>query len=155
MRLIGDEAGAFDIAQETFLYLLRQLPASPGDEPFVLRAASLKSYLYPVIRNLAVTGGRQRTRCVAHGERVARHADLVRQNVIRDEPPDVAKLHERIDALPRGQREAVLLRFGDGLAIQEIATALGIPTGTVKSRLHHALRTLRDDPELRKFLPDR
>ena len=42
--------------------------------------------------------------------------------------------------LPAGHREVLLLRFVDGLPLQEIATALGLPLGTVKSRLHHAAR---------------
>jgi RNA polymerase sigma-70 factor (ECF subfamily) len=43
------------------------------------------------------------------------------------------------------------MRFVDGLSLDEIATALDIPLGTVKSRLHNALATLRGDPSVRKF----
>jgi len=49
-----------------------------------------------------------------------------------------------IDALPDGQREVVMMRFGSGMALGDIAMALGVPTGTVKSRLHHALRALEE-----------
>ncbi len=48
-------------------------------------------------------------------------------------------------------REVVLMRFVDDLSLQEIAAALAIPTGTVKSRLHNALATLRDDPRTRRY----
>ena len=41
--------------------------------------------------------------------------------------------------------------FVDGLSLEEIATALSIPLGTVKSRLHNALNTLRADPRIQKF----
>jgi len=45
----------------------------------------------------------------------------------------------------------VLLRFVDDLSIDEIAAATGVPGGTVKSRLHHALAQLRQDPRVRRF----
>jgi RNA polymerase sigma-70 factor (ECF subfamily) len=43
------------------------------------------------------------------------------------------------------------MRFVDGLSLEEIAAALDIPLGTVKSRLHNALNALRADPRVRKF----
>ncbi|MDD4336726.1 MAG: sigma-70 family RNA polymerase sigma factor, partial [Firmicutes bacterium] len=41
-------------------------------------------------------------------------------------------------------REALVLRFYEDLSIREIAEALGIPEGTVKSRLHTAVRRLKE-----------
>jgi RNA polymerase sigma-70 factor (ECF subfamily) len=43
------------------------------------------------------------------------------------------------------------MRFVDDMALDEIAVALEIPVGTVKSRLHRALETLRDDPRARVY----
>jgi RNA polymerase sigma-70 factor (ECF subfamily) len=45
-----------------------------------------------------------------------------------------------------------MLRFVDDLPLQDIATALDIPLGTVKSRLHLAIKTLRESPEAKKLL---
>ncbi|MCH8271334.1 MAG: hypothetical protein IH985_09030, partial [Planctomycetes bacterium] len=53
-----------------------------------------------------------------------------------------------------GQREVLLMRIVDGMATAEIAAALGIPPGTVKSRLHHALKGLRADDRLRAYFED-
>ena len=53
--------------------------------------------------------------------------------------------------LPEEQREVLRLRFVDGLSLAEVAEAMDIPLGTVKSRLHHALQTLRQDERTRKF----
>ena len=52
--------------------------------------------------------------------------------------------------LPEGQREVVRLRFALDMRLGEIAEALGLPQGTVKSRLHNALKTLRLQRETRK-----
>ena len=49
--------------------------------------------------------------------------------------------------LPDGQREVVVLRFADGFSLEEIAEALSIPLGTVKSRLFNALKALRASTE--------
>jgi RNA polymerase sigma-70 factor (ECF subfamily) len=51
-------------------------------------------------------------------------------------------LWSAVALLPEAQREAVVLRYAEGLAYDEIAQVLGCPIGTVKSRLHHALAAL-------------
>ena len=56
-----------------------------------------------------------------------------------------------LDGLPEEQREVLLLRFVDGLSLAEVAEAMDIPLGTVKSRLHNALTALRRDPRTREF----
>ena len=62
-------------------------------------------------------------------------------------PEELAVGGDRVQAalarLPLAQREVVVLSFLNDLSHQEIAEVLGIPVGTVKSRLHHARATLR------------
>ncbi|MEW6249269.1 MAG: sigma-70 family RNA polymerase sigma factor, partial [Planctomycetota bacterium] len=53
--------------------------------------------------------------------------------------------------LPEGQREVLLMRYVDELTLVEIAEALGIPLGTVKSRLHAAIAALRADARTREY----
>ncbi len=53
---------------------------------------------------------------------------------------DAARL---LSALPAPQREAVLLRYYHDLPEDEVAQILGVPRGTVKSRLHHAVMNLK------------
>ena len=60
-------------------------------------------------------------------------------------------LAEVVTTLPPAHQEVLLLRFVDGFSLNEIAEALEIPLGTVKSRLHHALDSLRQDGRTRKF----
>ncbi len=63
--------------------------------------------------------------------------------------PDVAGVEHRIDIatgirqLPPKQRAVVHLFYGEDLTVDEIASALGIPAGTVKSRLHQARQALK------------
>lgn len=64
----------------------------------------------------------------------------------------ISAAHEMIATLPSLHREALDLRFTQGLSYAEIAEALNIPVGTVRSRLHHAIRAVRnalaeDDPD--------
>ena len=49
-----------------------------------------------------------------------------------------------IDALPEDARRTIPLREIDGLSYKEIAEAMGIPKGTVMSRLHYARQRLRE-----------
>jgi RNA polymerase sigma-70 factor (ECF subfamily) len=56
-------------------------------------------------------------------------------------------LDAAFDRLDSDHRIVVLLRFWQDLSLDEMADRLDIPVGTVKSRLHYALRTLRTDLE--------
>jgi RNA polymerase sigma-70 factor (ECF subfamily) len=54
-------------------------------------------------------------------------------------------LWKAVACLPEPQRNAVVLRFAEGLSYEEIGRVLDCPVGTVKSRLHHALGTLQQN----------
>lgn len=49
-----------------------------------------------------------------------------------------------ISKLSREHREVVQLFYGEDLAIDDVASVLGVPAGTVKSRLHHARESLKN-----------
>ena len=66
---------------------------------------------------------------------------------------DLAFLRGAIEALGTDDRVVLALRFHRDLTVERIADLLGLPEGTVKSRLHHALRRLRerlDEPSIRE-----
>lgn len=141
-RFTGDEALALDVMQETFLYLLRKFPG------FELRS-QLRTFLYPAIRNLSIAARRKAGRCQA--------GDAENEILISLPAPEVSLAGDSdlalvLANLPVPQREVLLLRFVDGFSLEEIGDALGIPLGTVKSRLHNALKTLRDDPCTRELV---
>jgi RNA polymerase sigma-70 factor (ECF subfamily) len=139
-RFTGNQEDALDVLQDTFAYLLRKFPG------FCL-SSNMKTFLYPVVRNLSIAARRKRNRHVSGDEIFAD---------VPAPPPTAggssrAELAAVLSALPEAQREALLMRFVDGMALQEIAEALGIPPGTVKSRIHNALETLRKDARTRTY----
>ncbi len=145
-RFTGDRELAVDVMQDVFAYLLTRFPG------FRL-TAQMRTYLYPVVRSTAAT----------HLRRRKHHADdnalrFVPGPVPRSDPQDqledAAALHAAITSLPDGQREVVLMRIVDEMNTREIAAALKIPAGTVKSRLHNALNTLRQNPALRAYFDE-
>lgn len=139
-RIIRDPDLAWDAVQEAFRHVLALFPG------FELRAR-FTSFLYPVVKNAALTALRRR-----------RSESVAAEEILAPEsgpglPPEVrAALVRALAELPAIHREIVLLRFADGMTLEALAEVLGIPLGTAKSRLHNALRKLGDDPALKRLL---
>ena len=129
-RHTGNRDDALDVLQDTFAHLFGRFPG------FVL-TAQLKTYLYPVVRHLSL-------------DRIRRRRPEVDVDTLADTlpapPASVADsgLGHLLDAMPAAQREVLLLRYADDLSLAQIAEALAIPLGTVKSRLHTALAALKE-----------
>jgi len=140
-RCIGDENLALDVMQETFLYLLRKFPG------FRL-TAQMKTFLYPAVRNLSIAARRKAARTQSTDAEQQYLAQLPADEIAYT---NSAELSAALANLSEDHREVLLLRFVDDLSLAEIAEAIGIPLGTVKSRLHHALETLRSDERAKEF----
>jgi RNA polymerase sigma-70 factor (ECF subfamily) len=134
----ADHHGALDAVQEAFVYLLAQFPG------FRL-TAKLTTYMYPVVKNIALSVKRREKRIVL-GEVPEQEGDPESPRL-----PEGA-LGEVLAALPRPQFEVLLMRVVDGMSVEEVGMALGVPEGTVKSRLHLALARLREDPRTKDLL---
>lgn len=141
LLLTGNPWDADDLAQETFLVLTQQADRFQG-------RSSLYTWLYGILLNL---DRRQRRRHGIHRRKL---------QVLYDEAPQSpssvpaaetaievsewkAGLWALVARLPDGQRQALVLRFSEGLRYDEIAVAMDCPLGTVKSRIYHGLRALR------------
>ncbi len=135
-RLLRDEHEAADVLQETFFYFFGKFPG------FRLECR-LKTFLYPVVRHRAL----DHLEKLKHGGSSLEDLALEPASQQRDEVRERRELADRVHGLPEAQREVLLLRFADGLDLAEIATALDIPLGTVKSRLHTALKELKKNLE--------
>ena len=140
-RFTGNEQDALDVLQETFTYLLKRTPK-------LALWVKLTTFLYPAVKNIALTLRRKRGRTVS--------ADgVLEQIAARPEPPAAEFQHgdliSVLKALPDSHREVLLMRFVDGMSLEEIADSLQIPIGTVKSRLHNAVAKLREDRRTRGY----
>jgi len=149
LRFVAERELAHDALQETFTYLLRQFP--PTGRGLTL-TARLTTYLYPIAKNFALTSARKSRRYT--------HADdeLIEALPDADERTPEKAADTSSDALDRAlaclspeRREVLTLRFVDDLSLEEIAGALDIPLGTVKSRLHLAIKALRNDPTINEL----
>ncbi len=140
-RFTRDRDLALDVLQETFLYFLKKFPG------FEL-TAKLTTFFYPAVRNLSLTA-LKKARRYQSDEEISEHV------VAPPEAAPVESQREQLAAvmaeLSEEHREVLLLRFVEGMKMGEIAQTMGIPTGTVKSRLHNALTVLRKDERTRKF----
>ena len=140
-RLTGNEDLALDVMQETFLYLLRKFPG------FRL-TANLKTFLYPAVKNLSIAARRKAGRYQSTEAEQQFLEQVPAANALPNQTTDLATALANLSA---EHREVLLLRHVDALALAEIAEAVGIPLGTVKSRLHNALEFLRHDQRAKQF----
>lgn len=134
-KLLGEETPAFDVLQQVWLRVFKTIRKLQQPE-------QLRSWLYQMTRGLAVDHLRKQ----ASVERLERHyADQNPET--GDEPTfntdDAAALHRALDRLDFPLREVLVLHFLEELSIAEVAGVVGCPEGTVKSRLYHAKRQLR------------
>ncbi len=144
-RFCRDADAAQDAAQDAFYYLLNKFPG------FVL-TAKLTTFLYPVLKHNAIAQARKIHRY--------RGGDAAIAGVASPREPGPGErlsdeeLETALAGLSEDHREVIGLRFLDGLGVAEVAELLAIPEGTVKSRLHHAVRQLREDPRTRRFFAE-
>lgn len=128
LRFCRDREDALDVLQDVFLYLARKLPT-------LVLTSQLRTLLYPTVKHLALNKRRGRHRTLPIES--AGEVPAPESHPTTDEPSLLLR------SLPPEQREVVELRFLEEFDLKEIARALAIPLGTVKSRLHNALEALR------------
>ena len=135
-RLVGDASAADDVAQETWLAALRSPPRT--DRP-------VRPWLRHVLRNAARFRWRGETKRATREQAVAALAEVAAPAT--DELLARHELQQRlarlVGELAEPYRTAVLLRFAEGLTPAAIAAQLGVPAGTVRSRVHEGLQRLR------------
>lgn len=141
-RLTGSSHAADDVLQDTFCYLLGKFPG------FVLRC-QLRTFLYPVIRNLSLNMLKKDRRYEGGSVAEIHLGQLADPSSASTDHGDIFGITA---ALSVDHREILLLRFVDGMSLPEISEITGIPLGTAKSRLHLALAALRKNPAIREIL---
>jgi RNA polymerase sigma-70 factor (ECF subfamily) len=135
-RALGSAAQAEDTTQDVFFKVFQNLRSYRFEQPFV-------HWLHRITSNAIVDALRRRRPVVSLDARAQLPAggdDPERTFLARDL---ARKLAAAIALLPGACRSALILRVYQGLSYAEIAQALGIPLGTVMSRLHNAKEMLR------------
>lgn len=140
LMMTRDPAGAEEVAQDAFVRAFVHLDAYDERRPF-----------YPWLSTIAVRLAQnwlvRRTRIASReGSEIDPHTAATDtpdplHDLIEDETDRA--LWRAVSALPSGERTAVILHYRQGLSVAEIASALGVTAGTVKTQLFRARRTLR------------
>lgn len=139
-RFIDDHDLALDVLQDTFIYLLRKFPPQGAGLELTARLTTL---LYPVAKHCALAAREKSRRFVSDQD--------APEPVFESDPDPRSDIEGLFSGLTDERREVLLLRFVDDLSLEEIANALEIPLGTVKSRLHTAIQQLKKDPKTKEF----
>jgi RNA polymerase sigma-70 factor (ECF subfamily) len=135
-RLVRDEDEAWQLLQEVWVQTLRSIQK--------LRSADrLPVWLYAIARNMVMTH---------HRDEYARERLLsavvpdcaTSGDVEQFQFDDADQIHHGLSRIPRDDREILTLFFLRDLSVAEVGQLLGIPAGTVKSRLFKARQLLRD-----------
>jgi RNA polymerase sigma-70 factor, ECF subfamily len=143
LRLVSRPSTAEDLFQQTWLRVMERIQYYDPQRSF-------EGWLFAVAHNIAIDHLRKRQpesldEPLPSGE--------TQSDLTRSEAPGALEsllskerasfVLQSVSELPISFREVITLRFEEGMKLEEIATVLGLPMGTVKTRLHRALKALR------------
>lgn len=136
VRMLGDHHAAQDAVQDACLRALVALDRYRGD-------ASMGTWLYRITTNVCLDELRRRKRFVMEpvsdkGDEWLAQQDFSETLAVR------GALAETMAALPPGQRSAILLTDVLGYDYAEAGAFLGVPVGTIASRIHRAKKVARE-----------
>lgn len=146
LRMVGSSAEAEDVVQETYVRVWKGLGKIRDH-----RAAL--GWICKVTRNVSVDRIRHQKRRKAHsldreiGEGLGPLIDTIASDDVGPEEAAASEqfrnaVRELVESLKEKHRTVLLLREVDGMSYEELSEALGVPVGTVESRLHRARKEL-------------
>ena len=139
LALGKDRHWAEDLAQETLVEAWRCLSRFDGRCRF-------STWLYGILRHRFLKGRRDHNAAAPFASEELAQSSQCSENTpdrFAEVSEDVERVRRAVADLPEGHRLVVELRFFAGATLGDIAAALDLPLGTVKSRLHHGLEKLR------------
>lgn len=137
-RLLGDAEQTRDVVQDGWIEILRALPKLQDDGAFAAWAFRI------VTRRCAKhIAGLQKTRRTLETA-AAEPVDHSRAEHEIERAADRGPVRAALASLPAGQRAAIALFYLEDMSVAEVAVALEIPVGTVKTRLMHARQKMRE-----------
>jgi RNA polymerase sigma-70 factor, ECF subfamily len=148
LRVVCDRHIADDLVQEVFIKVHGSLPELKSPDLF-------RPWLHRIAMNRAID---RRRAMKKEAERVFLVDEFFgKADPAREEPRDLQEMasmeeaiQKAIDSLPNQQKVVMALTMEKNLSQEEIAVVMECPVGTIKSRLHHARKTLKE--RLRKWL---
>ena len=146
LAVTSDESAAADLLQDTFLRLYRFAHRIDPHRP-------LEPWLYRVTTNLAYTWIKRRKRWWRAIKDLAEWLSRERSRsseVSLHVAEEWQIVQHAVEALPKAQRVVIVSYYINDMSIQEISEILGIPVGTVKSRLHYGRQSLKKKLGLHK-----
>jgi RNA polymerase sigma-70 factor (ECF subfamily) len=142
VHLSGNRELAEDLFQETWIRVMERGQQYDGRREF-------STWLYAVARNLTIDYLRRKSPVSLDGlmddkERARVEPADPRPSAweLLAQSEESERINRALAAIPAECREAIVLRFQDELALEEIAAVTGAPLGTVKSRLYRGLNML-------------
>lgn len=137
LHLCRNTVEADDLYQDTWIRVLRNQARFDPDMPFE-----------PWLTKICVNLYRSRLRRIARSPFLTfadgEQQDAVLESVFAPEEADYSDLYAAIDRLPEKLRTTVILFYFREMDVTQTAAALGIPVGTVKSRLNKARKNLKE-----------
>ena len=131
LRYLDQQIDAWDAVQETWISVIKGLNKLQNPSLFV-------SWLFHILTN----------KCIDRLRKKQQEVRLLEQADIKLESSEISNENESLSQAVQGlsdeHKTLIMLRFGQGLQIGQIAAMLNIAEGTVKSRLHRALARLRE-----------
>ena len=133
--LVWREDAALDVVQDTWLVVAKNLRSLKDP-------TRLRGWLYGIVTRRAADWLRKSGKAEAQ-----ELTDTASSASGRDTSNEVDAVRTALGRLPLEKRALLSMRYADDLDLEEIAEALNVPVGTVKSRLHHARADLRAELE--------
>jgi RNA polymerase sigma-70 factor, ECF subfamily len=138
-RVVGSDFLADEVTQDVFLRLWRE------PEQFDATRSGLRTYLVAIAHHRAVDLVRSESARAAREQRSAAAPDADDYDVehLAWDLAMAEQVRVALDGLPDGERDAIHLAYFEGRTYREVATLLGEPEGTVKSRIRAGLQRMR------------
>jgi RNA polymerase sigma-70 factor (ECF subfamily) len=144
IRLVDNPDDAADVVQDAFLNAFQSLHTFKGDAEFF-------TWLYRIAFNTAISLKRKKRATISldaggpdGGIDPDDPSEYIKPGTALQRSEEETQLHEALARLSHEHREVLLMKDIDGMKYEEIAELLGVPIGTIRSRLHRARLELRD-----------
>jgi RNA polymerase sigma factor (sigma-70 family) len=132
-RVAGSSDAADDVVQDVWMRVVRGLPRLKDP-------ARLRAWIFGIARRVLMDRLRQQYSAPVLSDIDV--ADLGAPGSVDELADDLAQMHEQLALLPVVERDVLALFYLQELSMAEMSDVLGVPVGTIKSRLHRARRML-------------